>query len=111
MKVRLNGTAAGNGSSGSWLAHWEKHSGLNAFMCYATGCIRRPSVGAHVQKDGPPDTNWYVIPLCEDCSRKRGQDLDIWDAATLVSPGARSASSALPSPSRSRASRPVAVFV
>jgi hypothetical protein len=108
MKVKMNGTVARAETGGSWLAHWEKHSGLNAFMCYATGCIRRPSVGAHIQKDSLTDMNWYVIPLCEDCSRKRGQDLDIWNAATLVSPGARGA--AVKASSTSRASRPAAVF-
>ena len=82
MKVKkLNG-------SGSWLAHWEKLSGQNAYMCFATACINTPSVGAQVQKYNPADQKLYVIPLCNDCNKKREQDLDIWDAATLVSANA-----------------------
>jgi hypothetical protein len=93
MKVKnLNAAVSRTEESVSWLSHWEKLSGLNAFMCYAKGCINRPSVGGHVQKDSPTDTNWYVIPLCDECSRRRGQDLDIWDAATLISSRAASAS-------------------
>jgi hypothetical protein len=70
--------------SGSWLAHWEKLSGLRAFMCFAKGCFGRPSVGGHVQKDRRTDQSWYVVPLCSACNTKRGQDLDVWDYATLV---------------------------
>lgn len=89
MKVKnLNGATQSICSSGSWFAHWEKLSGQNAFMCVTNGCIRRPSVGGHVQKDSMTDKSWYVVPLCDDCNKKRGQDLDIWDLATLVSANA-----------------------
>jgi hypothetical protein len=85
MKVRnLNATVPNTEDGASRLSYWERLSGLNAFMCYAKGCIRRPSVGGHIQKDSLIDRNWYVIPLCDDCGGKSGQDLDIWDAATLV---------------------------
>ena len=85
MRVKnLNGTTE-KPSSGSWLAHWERASGQNAFMCFVTGCIKRPSAGGRVQRDSPTDKRWYVVPLCDDCNKAHGRDLDIWDAATLVS--------------------------
>ena len=86
MRVKnLNKGALGNSSSGSWLTHWERHTGQNAWMCYVQGCIGRPTAGGRIQKDSLVDRNWYVIPLCADCSERSGQDLDIWDEATLVS--------------------------
>jgi hypothetical protein len=85
MKVKnLNG-ATHSLHGGNWLAHWEKYSGQNAYMCFAKGCIKRPIAGGRVQKDSLIDATWYVIPLCSDCNKKNGQDLDIWDAATFVS--------------------------
>ena len=86
MRVKnLNGATQKKCSSSSWLAHWEKFSGQNAYMCFVKGCTNKRSVGGHVQKDSLTDKNWYVIPLCDDCNKKRGHDLDIWDMATLVS--------------------------
>jgi hypothetical protein len=86
MKVgNLNGVAQSRFGSGSWLDEWEKLSGLKAFMCFAKGCFGRPSVGGHVQKESRTDRSWYIVPLCSHCNQKQGQDLDIWDAATLVS--------------------------
>ncbi len=82
MKVRnLNGAALS--SSGARLSLWEKISGQNAWLCFVKGCIRRPSVVGLVQKDILTDRTWYLIPLCDDCNQKRGQDLDIWDAPLL----------------------------
>jgi hypothetical protein len=80
----LNGAVQNKPSSGSWLRHWEEVSGQNAWMCFVQGCIRRPIEGGRVQKDSGRDQSWYVIPLCTECHGKHGQDLDIWDAATLV---------------------------
>ena len=86
MRVKnLNKAAQNSSISGSWLSFWEKHTGQNAWMCYVQGCIGRPSAGGRVQKDSPTDRGWYVIPLCADCSDRGGQDLEIWDEATLVS--------------------------
>ena len=84
MKVKnLNG-AAHNQSNSSGLSQWEKVSGQNAWMCFAKGCIKRPSVVGLVQKDTVLDETWYLVPLCDDCGQKRGQDLDIWDAPLLI---------------------------
>lgn len=86
MKVRkTNGTVSSKSSAGTWLAYWEKLSGQSAYLCFGQGCINTPSVGVIVQTDSPTDKNLYVIPLCQDCNKKKGQDLDIWDTRTLVS--------------------------
>jgi hypothetical protein len=85
MRVKnLDGAQLNKCSTGSWLAHWERFSGQNAFMCFANDCIKRPSVGGLVQKESPIDKDWYVIPLCSDCNKKKGQDLDVWDTAKLI---------------------------
>jgi hypothetical protein len=71
-------------SSGNRLAHWEKTTGQNAFLCFAKDCIKRPTAGGLVQKDSAIDRGGYIVPLCSDCNDKTGQDLDIWDQAVLV---------------------------
>jgi hypothetical protein len=84
MKVKnLNGSTSSMSGS-SWLALWEKLSGQTAIMCYAESCMKSPTVGGQVQKHSSSDTRWYVIPLCEDCNKKTGQDMVIWEAAKLV---------------------------
>ena len=85
LRVRnLNGSTQAPSNTGSWLAYWEKFSGQTAYGCFVSGCNNKRSVGAHVQKDIASDRNWYIIPLCDECSRKTGQDLDVWDLAMLV---------------------------
>ena len=86
MKVKKpNGTSANKSCTGTWLAHWEKHSDQSAYMCFGRGCINTPSVGALIQKDSLTDQDLYVIPLCDDCNKKLGQELEIWDTTKLVS--------------------------
>jgi hypothetical protein len=46
--------------------------------------MRKPELGAHVQKDSDTDTNWYIIPLCVKHSIK-AEFLEIVDTATFVS--------------------------
>ena len=85
MRVRnLNGPMQHKCRRSSWLAHWEKLSGQSPYMCFVKGCIKTPSVGGHVQMDSPADKTWYILPLCADCSKSTGQDLDIWDLALLI---------------------------
>jgi hypothetical protein len=92
MKMKkLNGASPNKSSSGTWLAYWEKLSGQSAYLCFGQGCINTPSVGALVQKDSLSDKKLYVIPLCQDCNKKREQDLDIWDTRTLISVDATTA--------------------
>ena len=93
MKVKKpNGASPNKSSSGTWLAYWEKLSGQSAYLCFGQGCINTPSVGALIQKDSLTDKNLYVIPLCQDCNKKREQDLDIWDTKTLIAVDATTAS-------------------
>jgi hypothetical protein len=85
MRVRhLNDTRQITYSRQNWLVHWEKISGQNAYLCFVKDCINRPTAGGLVQKDSQTDQRWYIVPLCSDCSKKTGQDLDIWDQAALV---------------------------
>ncbi len=85
MKVRnLNKAVSSGYDSGGWLTYWEKFSGQAARECFVSGCKNARSVGGHVQKDSSTDKSWYVVPLCDDCNRKTGQDLEIWDLAMLV---------------------------
>jgi hypothetical protein len=85
MRVRnLNGASQLAHSNGTWLTHWEKFSGQTAYQCFVSGCRNSRSVGGLVQKVNPVDTNWYVIPLCEECNTHIGRELEIWDMAMLV---------------------------
>lgn len=85
MRVRhLNDSRQIAFRSRNWLAHWEKISGQNAYLCFVKDCINRPTAGGLVQQDSQIDRSWYIVPLCNDCSKKTGQDLDIWDQAALV---------------------------
>jgi hypothetical protein len=81
----LHEATQGMGSNGgSRLALWEEASGQNASMCFTKGCINRPIIGGHVQKDSLNDRTLYVVPLCGECNKDKGQELDIWDEAPLV---------------------------
>src|SRR5271154_6176419 len=70
---------------GSWLDHWAKISGRPLpEYCSEPRCMRKPELGAHVQKVGSMDTSWYIIPLCVRHSIK-ADFLEIVDTTTLVS--------------------------
>jgi hypothetical protein len=85
MRVRnLNGAPQMTCSSGDWLRHWERFSGQTAYQCFVSGCKNKRTVAGRVQKSNPSDANWYVVPLCEECNARLGEDLDIWDLAMLV---------------------------
>jgi hypothetical protein len=85
MKVKnLNGAAENRAVGAGGLAHWEKVARQNAWICFVKGCVKRPSVVGLVQKEDTADATWYAVPLCDDCNRKRGQALDIWDSELLV---------------------------
>ena len=99
MKVRrTNGTLPNKSNAGTWLSYWEKLSGQSAYLCFGQGCISTPSVGALIQKDSLGDKNLYVIPLCDDCNKKSGKELDIWDTKMLVSVDATAASGTIVTP-------------
>ena len=78
MKVRnLNGTSQNDCSCGSWLKHWEKHSHKKADLCSAYGCMHKATKGGHVQKEDPADMHWYIVPLCDSCNNRFGQELSL----------------------------------
>ena len=85
MKVRnLNGEMQTRYSGADLLAHWDRFSRQTAYRCFVIGCRNKCSVGGVVQRDTTGDPTWYIIPLCEDCNRKKNQELDIWDYARLI---------------------------
>ena len=93
--MEVNNLSAGPQDGESGLIAWERASRQNAYMCFSAGCIRRLRVVGLVQRDSPSDKTWYMVPLCELCSRKKGHDLDIWDSAPLVPANAPRASGAM----------------
>lgn len=85
MLVRnLNGTSANSCGCGSWLVHWQRHSGQRLGPCAVVGCGNMPVVGGHVQKNALLDMSWYIAPLCVSCNAKRGQPLNLFDDLVLV---------------------------
>ena len=85
MKVNnINGTSDNTCKCASWLEHRKKFSGeALPTYCPETNCIKKPDVGAHVQKDG--STVWSIIPLCKDHNAQKGKSLSVGDWVTLVS--------------------------
>ena len=87
MRVKnINGTTQRTCKCGSWLVHWQNFSGqsLPAY-CPETSCLKKPEVGAHVQKDDPNDKRWYIVPLCREHNAQTGASLTISDWVALVS--------------------------
>jgi len=87
MKVRnINGTSDKTCKCGSWFDHWKKFSGQSVpIYCPESKCVKKPEVGAHVQKDSITDSNWYIVPLCNVHNAETDKSLDISDSVKLVS--------------------------
>jgi hypothetical protein len=86
MKVKnLNGGTRNKIDASMWLAHWKAFGGQHAEYCFVKGCTGQIAAGGLVHKESRAEKDWFVVPLCEECNKKSGQDLDIWDQATLVS--------------------------
>jgi hypothetical protein len=68
---------------GSWLKHWEKHSGQTLSFCVEMDCMEKNLVGALVQKVNPLDNDWYIIPLCHVHCAAPGE-IEISDNYRLV---------------------------
>jgi hypothetical protein len=67
----INGTSPKTCGCGSWLNHWQRYGGSPVpSYCSEERCIKKPTVGAHVQKDSYSDRNWYIIPLCDEHNKK-----------------------------------------
>jgi hypothetical protein len=87
MRVNnINGTSYNTCKCGTWLNHWKRFSRQAVpVYCPEATCIKKPEVGAHVQKDSSTNRSWYIIPLCSEHNSKTGRSLDIGDGTTLVS--------------------------
>jgi hypothetical protein len=87
MKViNINGTSLNICKCGSWLNHWKKFGGQDLpSYCSEKSCLKKPEVGAHVQKDNSTDRKWYIIPLCTVHNLKTGESIEIMDGVALVS--------------------------
>lgn len=85
MRIRnVNGTSDLSCSCGSWLNHWKNYSRQSVpSYCSERNCIKKPEVGAHVQKDSIIDKTWYIVPLCNEHNLKASA-LDIGDYVALV---------------------------
>jgi len=85
MKVKnINGTSDNKCVCGSWIKHWEKHSGRTALYCSEKSCLQSSElVGAHVQKT-TSDMSWYIIPLCQEHNKSK-IELEIADSTIFVS--------------------------
>jgi hypothetical protein len=86
MKVKnINGRRQNSCRCGTWLDHWVKICGRPLPPhCAEARCMGKPELGAHVQKDGSTDTDWYIIPLCVKHSIK-AESLEIVDTTIFVS--------------------------
>ncbi len=87
MKVKnINGTSTFLCKCGSWLNHWLNYSGQSLpSYCPVQSCYQKPEVGAHIQKDIPGDSNWYIVPLCKTHNAETGKALIVSDTTVLVS--------------------------
>lgn len=87
MRVNnINGTSQNTCKCGSWLDHWKNFSGQPLpTHCPESSCIRKPEVGAHVQKDSVIDKGWYIVPLCKTHNSETNKSLTISDSVKLVS--------------------------
>jgi len=85
MKVyNINGTSDNTCRCGSWLEHWKNFSKQSLpDYCPEKNCLKKPEVGAHVQKEGY-DNSWYIIPLCKTHNSETGKSLEVSDSIKLV---------------------------
>jgi hypothetical protein len=87
MEVKnVNGASGEACDCGTWMDHWRKFSLQQVpQFCPEERCIRRPEVGAFVQKAPTNDDTWFVIPLCKECSARTGETLTVAEHIALVS--------------------------
>ena len=80
----INGTTDNICKCGSWLKHWKKFSGQKILFCIESSCTGYNLVGAHVQKANSTDHTWYIIPLCKEHSKSKGE-IEVLNDYTFVS--------------------------
>ncbi|GAX75180.1 hypothetical protein CEUSTIGMA_g2624.t1 [Chlamydomonas eustigma] len=66
----LGTSCAGKPVAGSFIKHWEKHSGCSRSKCAAQGCLNEAKEGGHVKIAGGPlsslmKADWWIIPVCK----------------------------------------------
>lgn len=82
----INGTSDNKCKCGTWIDHWKKYNIQRQTLpifCPTKGCLEKPTVGAHVQKDSFLDNSWYIVPLCVSCN-KSASPLEIADYISLA---------------------------
>lgn len=86
IKVKnIEGTSDNTCKCNSWLDHWKKYGGGSILdYCSEAKCTKKPTHGAHVQKDSATDKSWYIIPLCDSHNRK-SDTLSVVDSTKFVS--------------------------
>ncbi len=67
----------------SWLALWEKCSGLNADFCSAKHCRNKELEGVHVKCVNNMEEIHYIIPLCK-ASHAIASEIDIYEGTRLI---------------------------
>jgi hypothetical protein len=82
--ININGASNSTCRCGSWLDHWKRFGGQLPTYCPEEECYQKPEVGAHVQKDGSADKSWYILPLCNAHSGKKGEAITVSDHVRLV---------------------------
>ena len=89
MKVRnINGTSDNTCKCSSWIEHWENYNPAGQSIpsyCPEKTCLKKPTEGAHVQKDDSSDNSWYIIPLCSEHNAKHGETIEVSDSVSLAS--------------------------
>ena len=84
----INGTADNTCKCGSWKAHWERYNEKGRAWptyCVATGCLKRATVGAHVQKESSSSAKWYIIPFCDHHNACYGASVEVDSTTSFAS--------------------------
>jgi hypothetical protein len=80
----INGTEQKKCNCGTWFKHWEKFSKQTATFCPVRNCLEMDLEGAHVQRNGSEDKNWYIFPLCRIHNADKGHSLEVSNIYKLV---------------------------
>ena len=69
---------------GTWFDHWKKFSHVKIQRCVVVGCSNIDLIGCPVTKSNPQDNGIYIIPLCNEHSKKT-EELKILPSCPFVS--------------------------
>ncbi len=86
MKVlNVNGAPESACNCENSLEHWKRYSGqVLSSYCAVKICLKPPEAGAQVQKEGPGDKPWFIVPVCGDHNALTGKALEIGDRIALA---------------------------